>query len=116
MGDIHSDIGHSDVGHPTTHAQSAEKLNIPGQYPDTIPSLSDTGSVHSAEARSPVDAAKIDTLIAQVPLNKRPQHRLGFLGLWGRKVDTIEWCKVRSRCAFSSQHDDRYPFRTKLRD
>ncbi|CAL1696410.1 unnamed protein product [Somion occarium] len=28
-----------------------------------------------------------------VPKNKRPHHRLGFLGLWGKKADTIEWCK-----------------------
>ncbi|KAI0076270.1 DUF221-domain-containing protein [Panus rudis PR-1116 ss-1] len=27
-----------------------------------------------------------------VPPEKRPHHRLGFLGLWGKKVDTIEWC------------------------
>ncbi|KAL0573076.1 phosphate metabolism protein 7 [Marasmius crinis-equi] len=27
-----------------------------------------------------------------VPVDKRPRHRLGFLGLFGRKLDTIEWC------------------------
>ncbi|KAF9261249.1 DUF221 family protein [Marasmius fiardii PR-910] len=27
-----------------------------------------------------------------VPPEKRPKHRLGFLGLFGEKVDTIEWC------------------------
>ncbi|KAG7093058.1 hypothetical protein E1B28_009350 [Marasmius oreades] len=27
-----------------------------------------------------------------VPLEKRPKHRLGFWGLFGKKVDTIEWC------------------------
>lgn len=115
MGDIPSDVGHSDVGHPTTHAQSAEKLQIPGQYPDTIPSLSDTGSVHSAEPKSPVDAAKIDALIAQVPPNKRPRHRLGFLGLWGRKVDTIEWCKARSLITFCWYYTNQ-SCRTKSRD
>lgn len=25
---------------------------------------------------------------------KRPKHRLGFMGLFGQKVDTIDWCKV----------------------
>ncbi|PPR03078.1 hypothetical protein CVT24_012391 [Panaeolus cyanescens] len=28
-----------------------------------------------------------------VPLNLRPKHRTGFLGLIGTKVDTIDWCK-----------------------
>ncbi|KAI0790073.1 hypothetical protein C8Q75DRAFT_139060 [Abortiporus biennis] len=32
-----------------------------------------------------------------VPPNKRPRHRLGFLGLWGQKVDTIEWGKEEIR-------------------
>ncbi|KAG0148858.1 hypothetical protein CROQUDRAFT_669563 [Cronartium quercuum f. sp. fusiforme G11] len=26
-----------------------------------------------------------------VDIKKRPQHKLGFFGLWGKKVDTIEW-------------------------
>ncbi|KAK3192129.1 phosphate metabolism protein 7 [Lecanicillium sp. MT-2017a] len=29
-----------------------------------------------------------------VPDNKRPSHRLGFLGLVGKKVDTIEWART----------------------
>ncbi|TFK74613.1 DUF221-domain-containing protein [Pluteus cervinus] len=28
-----------------------------------------------------------------VPAKSRPRHRTGFLGLIGRKVDTIDWCK-----------------------
>jgi hypothetical protein len=28
-----------------------------------------------------------------VPHKKRPSHRLGFLGLIGKKVDTINWCR-----------------------
>ncbi|KAF9467356.1 DUF221 family protein [Collybia nuda] len=28
-----------------------------------------------------------------VPLTQRPRHRTGFLGLFGTKVDTIDWCK-----------------------
>lgn len=28
-----------------------------------------------------------------VPDNKRPSHRLGFLGLFGKKVNTIEWAR-----------------------
>lgn len=29
-----------------------------------------------------------------VPLTQRPSHKTGFLGLFGMKVDTIDWCKV----------------------
>ncbi|GAA5875622.1 hypothetical protein JCM1840_003281 [Sporobolomyces johnsonii] len=28
-----------------------------------------------------------------VPTKKRPTHRLGFFGLWGKKVDTIDWAR-----------------------
>ncbi|KAG7442520.1 DUF221-domain-containing protein [Guyanagaster necrorhizus] len=28
-----------------------------------------------------------------VPLTKRPTHRTGFLGLFGHKVDTLDWCR-----------------------
>lgn len=30
-----------------------------------------------------------------VPPKMRPTHRTGFLGLFGPKVDTVNWCKVR---------------------
>lgn len=44
-----------------------------------------------------VEATQVDAMIQEyVPANKRPRHRLGFKGLWGKKVDTIEWCKVRA--------------------
>ncbi|KAJ3756725.1 DUF221 family protein [Lentinula raphanica] len=29
-----------------------------------------------------------------VPLKKRPQHRTGAFGVFGEKMDTIEWCKI----------------------
>lgn len=29
-----------------------------------------------------------------VPYAKRPKHRTGVLGLVGKKVDTVDWCKV----------------------
>ncbi|ORY82127.1 hypothetical protein BCR37DRAFT_38898 [Protomyces lactucae-debilis] len=28
-----------------------------------------------------------------VPVGKRPSHKLGFLGVLGKKVDTIDWCE-----------------------
>lgn len=36
-----------------------------------------------------------DFLNDLVPLEKRPKHRTGLMGLLGKKVDTIDWCKVR---------------------
>jgi hypothetical protein len=32
-----------------------------------------------------------------VPKDQRPTHRLGFLGLWGKKVDTVEWAREEIR-------------------
>ncbi|KAI3622643.1 duf221 family protein [Moniliophthora roreri] len=34
---------------------------------------------------------------AEVPKEQRPTHKLGFLGLFGEKVDTIEWCRDEIR-------------------
>jgi calcium permeable stress-gated cation channel len=39
---------------------------------------------------SDVERSPETSLTAQL---ERPTHRLGFLGLWGRKVDTIEWAR-----------------------
>lgn len=39
---------------------------------------------------SPASHELLDEL---VPANKRPTHRTGFLGIFGRKVDTLEWCR-----------------------
>lgn len=30
-----------------------------------------------------------------IPTKKRPTHRLGKFGLYGRKVDTIDWCRTK---------------------
>jgi hypothetical protein len=51
-----------------------EALNISGQL--AIP---------------PLTRAFLDEL---VPPAKRPHHRIGFMGLIGAEVDTIDWCKV----------------------
>ncbi|KAG6003640.1 hypothetical protein E4U21_001843 [Claviceps maximensis] len=37
------------------------------------------------------DAETANVISRWVPDTKRPSHRLGFLGLLGKKVDTIEW-------------------------
>ncbi|OAA50486.1 DUF221 domain-containing protein [Metarhizium rileyi] len=47
------------------------------------------GSDHEAEQ----DAETADVISRWVPEKKRPSHRLGPLGLVGKKVDTIEWCR-----------------------
>lgn len=50
------------------------------------------------------DSTIVDTLVPApsrefldelVPSTKRPKHRTGFLGLFGPKVDTVDWCSVR---------------------
>lgn len=46
-----------------------------------------------------LDAAELDpesnkaAVMRFVPQKKRPTHKLGPLGLWGKKVDTIEWAR-----------------------
>ncbi|GAA5899410.1 hypothetical protein JCM6882_009110 [Rhodosporidiobolus microsporus] len=46
-----------------------------------------------------IDAPELDTeankqeIMRYVPQKKRPTHKLGPLGLWGKKVDSIEWAR-----------------------
>ncbi|KAJ0163473.1 Uncharacterized protein CTA2_2952 [Colletotrichum tanaceti] len=40
------------------------------------------------------DTESGDASARWIPQKKRPTHRLGLLGLVGRKVDTIEWCRA----------------------
>lgn len=55
-----------------------------------------SGATETAEATEAAADAAADTEVGTasarwVPQKKRPSHRLGFLGLLGKKVDTIEW-------------------------
>lgn len=43
--------------------------------------------------QSPLDAESGSIAARWVPLKKRPSHRTGLLGLIGKKVDTIDWCR-----------------------
>ncbi|KAI0490178.1 hypothetical protein F4859DRAFT_463909 [Xylaria cf. heliscus] len=43
---------------------------------------------------APADAESGSLAARWVPPKKRPTHRLGFLGLIGEKVDTIDWCRA----------------------
>lgn len=48
----------------------------------------------SDERHEPTADAESGSLAARwVPTKKRPSHRTGFLGLVGKKVDTINWCR-----------------------
>lgn len=51
------------------------------------------GSAETQEqpVEAAVDAESASASARWVPEKKRPSHRLGFLGLFGQKVDTIEW-------------------------
>ncbi|KAI0390686.1 DUF221-domain-containing protein [Xylariaceae sp. FL0594] len=44
---------------------------------------------------APLDAESGSLAARWVPVKKRPTHRLGFLGLVGKKVDTINWCRAQ---------------------
>ncbi|KAH8911362.1 DUF221-domain-containing protein [Coniochaeta sp. PMI_546] len=46
-----------------------------------------------AGAEIPLDAESGSLAARWLTPKKRPHHRLGFLGLVGRKVDTINWCR-----------------------
>ena len=59
----------------------------------TATSVLEAGQL-SAGAENGLDAEAL--LERYAPPKKRPRHRLGFLGVLGKKVDTIEWCKVRA--------------------
>ncbi|KAK1752140.1 hypothetical protein QBC47DRAFT_389846 [Echria macrotheca] len=47
-----------------------------------------------ADAEIPLDAESGSIAARWVPAKKRPTHKLGLLGLVGKKVDTINWCRA----------------------
>ncbi|PKS08842.1 hypothetical protein jhhlp_003451 [Lomentospora prolificans] len=49
----------------------------------------------SKQQSPPQEVESADAIARWVPKNKRPTHRLGFLGLVGKKVDTIEWAREK---------------------
>lgn len=51
------------------------------------------GDVNDVDKQAPLDAESGSIAARWVPRNKRPTHRLGPLGLIGKKVDTIDWCR-----------------------
>ncbi|KAK1783125.1 hypothetical protein QBC45DRAFT_400849 [Copromyces sp. CBS 386.78] len=53
----------------------------------------DKGAVDDIDKQAPLDAESGSIAARWVPRKKRPTHRLGLLGLIGKKVDTIDWCR-----------------------
>ena len=51
------------------------------------------GGVEDVDKQMPLDAESGSIAARWVPRKKRPSHRLGPLGLIGKKVDTIDWCR-----------------------
>lgn len=52
------------------------------------------GGAADERVEAPADAEPGTLAARWIPTKKRPAHRLGFLGLVGKKVDTIEWCRT----------------------
>lgn len=51
---------------------------------------------HNDEQPAEAGDAESGSLAARwVPQKKRPTHKLGKFGLYGKKVDTIDWCRTR---------------------
>jgi len=51
-------------------------------------------SAEADTAAVPLDAESGSIAARWVPAGKRPTHKLGPLGLIGKKVDTIDWCRT----------------------
>ncbi|KAK7748977.1 phosphate metabolism protein 7 [Cytospora paraplurivora] len=50
-------------------------------------------SADDQKTQPPLDAESGSIAARWVPTKKRPSHRTGLLGLIGKKVDTIDWCR-----------------------
>lgn len=59
--------------------------------------LKKSGGTPDEEAQPARDAESGNIASRWLPDKKRPSHRLGFLGLFGKKVDTIEWGRSELR-------------------
>ena len=85
--------GHYDRSpHADSHAHLYPMRTIRPRHSRTLTNEMEAG-VTIKEGSSFLDLPDPASLIERfVPPNKRPRHRIGLFGLWGRKVDTIEWC------------------------
>lgn len=53
-----------------------------------------SGASDQPEPASAADAESGSIAARWVPAKKRPTHKTGFLGLIGKKVDSIDWCRT----------------------
>ncbi|RKF56922.1 Uncharacterized protein RSN1 [Golovinomyces cichoracearum] len=67
----------------------------------------------NAETMAPEENVEAGSLSARwVPEKKRPTHRLGLFGLFGRKEDTIIWCRRRLEHLISATLDAQNSYKT----
>ncbi|KOS20456.1 Uncharacterized protein ESCO_005373 [Escovopsis weberi] len=58
------------------------------------PSTANNVATGDGHGNDDAEAAAAETVDGRyIPRSKRPQHRLGLLGLLGERVDTIDWCR-----------------------
>ncbi|KAI1434674.1 hypothetical protein GGR50DRAFT_661130 [Xylaria sp. CBS 124048] len=66
----------------------------------------------TSEMPAAVDSGESGSLAARwVPPKKRPSHRLGLLGLVGKKVDTINWCRTELERLIPTVQKAQYAYR-----
>jgi hypothetical protein len=76
----------------TAEAKSVAKGKAPAPVSPARESVDSTNKSRAKASRDTQSTPEpYDDL---VPRDQRPQHKLGFLGLFGEKVDTIEWCRT----------------------
>lgn len=101
--DLHEVESPSTIGHSSGYGRPSNSSSRPlrqrtvtseleaGRLPPS-PTVSEHHGNGTNTANGQTDPEAI--LDTYVPPEKRPHHRLGFMGLWGQKVDSIEWYKV----------------------
>jgi calcium permeable stress-gated cation channel len=71
--------------------EKAEVKLIKAANGERLKAIKKGGAAETTEA--PADAESGSLAARWIPAKKRPSHRLGLLGLVGKKVDTINWCR-----------------------
>jgi calcium permeable stress-gated cation channel len=74
--------------------ESAEVKLIKLANAERLKAMKKSGVTNNGEAPTADADAEPGSIAARwVPPNKRPTHKLGKFGLYGAKVDTINWCR-----------------------
>ncbi|GJE96634.1 hypothetical protein PsYK624_128340 [Phanerochaete sordida] len=72
----------------------AESVYVGTRHRRNTTSVLEAGELGQAKEGEGEGGAELDALLEKyAPPKKRPRHRLGLVGLLGKKVDTIDWCK-----------------------